>query len=114
MNSDAPNPQAFYWANEQWAFLDRADYIPAFRQAAKDWYGNVRAWRPVTEELYNYSLNAVPPLTMARGFIAGEPACHTCHGRGVYCCFRRFNSVPHLIYATVEEFFHEDFSILNL
>ena len=60
-------------------------------------------WRSVTEDECDYALNAVPPITMRRGFIAGEPYCHTLEGKPVYNCFRYFNGIPHTMLATVEE-----------
>lgn len=112
--SETPNPQACYWRGKlkaQLAFLESCDYAPHHRLAAQDWYKNDRLWRPVTEENYDYALNAVPPLTMRRGFIAGEAYCHTPAGRGIYSCFRYFNGIPHMMLATVEEFFHGEFPL---
>ena len=111
---ETPNPQAFYshgMLQEQLAFLKGCDYAPHHRLAAQDWYKNNRVWRPVTEENYDYALNAVPPVTMRRGFIAGEPYCHTRAGRAVFSCFRHFNGIPHMMLATMEEFFHGEFPI---
>jgi hypothetical protein len=74
------NLQAFYvhgGVEAELTFLDRCDYASIYRQAAKDWYHNQRVWRPVTEDDCDCALNAVPPITMRRGFIAGEPYCHT-------------------------------------
>ena len=108
------NPQAYYThgsVEAQLAFLDRCDYAPIYRQAAKDWYQNHRVWRPVTEDDCDYALNAVPPITMRRGFIAGEPYCHTLAGKPVYNCFRYFDGVPHTMLATVEEHFTANFPV---
>ena len=106
--------QAFYshgTVEGQLAFLDSCDYAPIYRQAAKDWYQNNRIWRPVTEEECDYALNAVPPIAIRRGFIAGEPYCHTLQGKPVYNCFRYFNGVPHTMLATVEEHLHSNFPV---
>lgn len=110
------NPQAFYIhgsVEAELAFLDRCEYLPIYRQAAKDWYLNRRVWRPVSEDNYDYTLNAVPPIAVRRGFIAGEPHCHTREDKPVYHCFRYFNGVPHMLLATVEEHFHGTFPIHN-
>jgi len=111
MNS-TPNPQSCYWRGSleaELAALENHDLAPHYCQAARDWYQNHRVWRPVTDEIYDYALNAVPPVTMRRGFIAGGAYCHTRTDQGVYCCFRHFTDVPHLMLATIQEFFHEDF-----
>lgn len=108
------NPQACFSQGSveaQLAFLDRCDYSPIYRQAAKDWYLNRRVWRPVTEDDWDYALNAVPPITMRRGFIAGEPYCHTRDGQPVHNSFRSFNGVPHTMLATVAEHFHGNFPV---
>ena len=108
------NPQAYYSQGSveaQLAFLDRCDYAPIYRQAAKDWYQNYRVWRPVKEEDYDHALNAVPPITMRRGFVASDPACHTRDGKPVYSSFRYFDGVPHTMLATVEEHFLANFLI---
>jgi hypothetical protein len=106
--ADCPNPAAVYYergAAEQCAFLDRCDYAPEYRQAAKDWYRNERVWRPVTEERRDDALNAVPPVAMGQGgFIAGEPHAHTVRNEEVYYCFRRFGNTPHMMLMTVAEF----------
>ncbi len=109
-----PNPQACYWHGSlaaELAALKTYDLAPHYRQAARDWHQNHRVWRPVTEEIYDHALNAVPPVSMRRGFIAGEAYCHTRADQPVYGCFRHFNGVPHLMLATVHEFFHASFSI---
>jgi hypothetical protein len=59
----------------------------------------------------DHALNAVPPVAMRRGFIAGEPYCHTLEGKPVYNCFRYFDGVPHTMLATVDEHFGGDFPI---
>lgn len=48
---------------------------------------------------------------MRRGFIAGEPYCHTLAGKPVYNCFRYFNGVPHTMLATVAEHFTANFPV---
>lgn len=45
----------------------------AYPLVIDDYYEGKDRWRPITEESYDWCLNAVPPVTMRRGaFLAGE------------------------------------------
>lgn len=68
-------------------------------------------WVETTEEMYDSSLGAVPPVVMTRGaFLTGEPWNHTTTGKAVYSAFRQSEGKYFAMYMT-RAMFRETFGV---
>lgn len=81
------------------------DPFKAYPLVIDDYYEGKDRWRRITEESYDWCLNAVPPVTMIRGaFLAGEPYTHNDEWEEVCLACRVYNHRYYAKLMTLKEF----------